>query len=108
MHSFVSKGSTQRVRSGMYWQADFFPMTNTAHFGAFAEDGVVIANQELRRELASRYPHLWRRVAARRKFMTKQLGIRITEELLPLSNFPAAVMPFLLAPNRCMSLARDR
>ena len=102
-HSLVSAGSTQRVRSGMYVQADFFPMSGTPHYGAFAEDGVVVADAGLRRELKSRYPRLWRRVALRRAFMIRQLGIRLADDLLPLSNFSAAVMPFLLAPNQCMA-----
>jgi Xaa-Pro aminopeptidase len=104
-HSPVAKGSRVRVRSGMYFQADFFPMVKGPHFGAFAEDGLVIADSALRRALASRHPALWKRVAVRRKFMTQQLGIRLSEDVLPLSNFPAAVMPFLLAPNRCPVIA---
>ncbi len=103
-HSLVAKDSRQRVRSGMYFQADFFPLTGTPHFGAFAEDGVVVADTRLRRELAARYPQLWQRVELRRQFMIEQLGIRLNEDLLPLSNFPAAVMPFLLSPRQCLSV----
>jgi Xaa-Pro aminopeptidase len=103
--SLVAAGSQRRVRSGMYFQADFFPLTGTPHFGAFAEDGLVIADETLRRALYARYPHLKKRVIARRKFMIEQLGIQISDDVLPLSNFPAAVMPFLLAPTRCPSLA---
>lgn len=101
-HSLVAAGSSQRVRSGMYLQADFFPATGTPHFGAFAEDGVVVADSALRGALRERYPRLWRRVALRRAFMISQLGIRLADDLLPLSNFPAAVMPFLLVPDRCL------
>lgn len=101
-HSPVSAGSTQRIRSGMYFQADFFPMSNTPHYGAFAEDGVVVADAALRQELQAHYPQLWRRVALRRKFMIRQLGIRLADDLLPLSNFPAAVIPYLLNSTKCM------
>lgn len=102
-HSPVARGSRQRVRSGMYFQADFFPMPGTEHFGIFAEDGVVVADSALRRRLATRYPAMWRRFLLRRRFMQKELGIRIGEDALPMSNFPAAVIPYLLTPNRAMA-----
>ena len=50
-HSMSASGSEQKVRSGMYWQADFFAAIPNAHFGAFAEDGVVVADRALRKEL---------------------------------------------------------
>lgn len=102
-NSLVARGSTQAVRSGMYFQADFFPMRDGARHAAFAEDGLVIADASLRATLARRYPTLWRRVRARRRFMIDQLRIRIHEDVLPMSNFPAAVMPFLLSPRQCMT-----
>lgn len=88
----------------MFFQADFFPLTNTPHFGAFAEDGLIVADASLRRALQSRYPSLWRRIRLRRQFLIQQLGIEIDDAVLPLSNFPGALMPFLLAPNRCLAL----
>jgi hypothetical protein len=96
----VWEGSQLTVVSGMYWQADFFPGAPNAHFGAFAEDGVAIADQALRDELAARYPQMWARVQARRRFMIDTLGIRIHEEVLPFSNFTGAVIPFLLSPEK--------
>jgi len=101
----VYDGSTGQVRSGMYWQADFFPSTTTPHHGAFAEDGFVLADAALREELSQRYPAMWRRVQARRAFLRDELRIPVAEELLPFSNCAGAVMPYLLAPE--MSLVMD-
>lgn len=96
-HSSVYDGSRSTARSGMYWQADFFPITGTPHHGAFAEDGYALADAPLRRELATRYPEMWQRVQARRSFMRDVLRIPVAEELLPFSNCAGAVLPYLLS-----------
>ena len=96
----VHDGSTQTVVSGMYWQADFFPAAPNGHIGSFAEDGVAIADAALRAELEHRYPAMWSRIQARRAFMRNTLGINIAEEVLPFSNFPAAIIPFFLSPEK--------
>jgi Xaa-Pro aminopeptidase len=103
-HSLVAEGSQQRVLSGMYWQADFFPMSGTPHYGAFAEDGVFVADAALRDELRRRFPILWNRIEQRRRFMIDQLGIYLCDDALPVSNVGGAVMPFFLSPARCMAL----
>ena len=101
-HSMVSAGSTQTVRSGMYWQADFFPTAPAPYVGAFAEDGVVVADARLRATLKSHYPAMWKRFTARRQFMREQLGIAITDDLLPMSNFCGAVIPYFLSSDKCL------
>lgn len=101
-HSLASAGSARRVGSGQYWQADFFASLPGAHVGGYIEDGVVVADAGLRRRLARRWPAMWKRFEARRRFMTDQLGIGIGPEVLPMSNFPAAVIPWLLASDHCM------
>ena len=102
-------GSSKKVRSGMYWQADFFAAIcdSTALLGAFAEDGVVVADAGLREEIRKRrWPAAWKRFQARRRFMTEQLGFSLGDELLPMSNFPAAVIPYFLARDCCMAPGR--
>jgi Xaa-Pro aminopeptidase len=101
--SMSDTGSSKKVRSGMYWQADFFAGTSTPHFGAFAEDGVVVADARLRQQIQRRWPAAWKRFQARRRFMIEQLGFSISEELLPMSNFPAAVIPYFLASDHCLA-----
>lgn len=107
-HSLVSAGSTQRIRSGMYWQSDFFAALPTAHFGAFAEDGVAVADARLRKTLAARYPEMWARIQARRRFMIRTLGYRLADELLPFSDFCGAVTPYMMAPTLCPVVKRSR
>ena len=55
--------------------------------------------------LAARFPEAWRRIEARREFMRDALGIRLHPDVLPFSNLPAYLPPFLLRPQRAMSLA---
>ncbi len=97
----VFAGSQLRIRSGMYWQSDFFPSAGDKYVGAFAEDGVAVADGELRGELSARYPAMWHRVQARRQFMIETLGMSIADDVLPFSNIVGAVMPCLLSPDHC-------
>jgi hypothetical protein len=98
-------GSTVELRSGMALQVDIIPATGTEYFTTNIEDGVALADEALRSELAERFPDAWARIEARRAFMRDALGIRLHPEVLPFSNIPAYLPPFLLAPNRAMTLA---
>jgi hypothetical protein len=55
--------------------------------------------------LAARFPAAWHRIQARRRFMGEALGIVLHPDVLPLSNIPAVLPPFLLRPDRAMTLA---
>lgn len=101
-HSPVAHGSQLKVRSGMYFQADFFAiLPDHPMHGAFCEDGVAVADASLRRQLQKQYPDMWQRIQVRRKFMIEQLGIRLHDDVLPLSNFPAMITPYMLKLDVC-------
>jgi hypothetical protein len=68
------------------------------------EDGVVIADADLRREIETRYPECYGRCQARRAFMQNTLGFDLPEEILPLSNIPGLVPPYFLNPNQVFTL----
>ena len=55
-------GSTIELRSGMALQVDVIPATGTEYFTTNIEDGIALADDALRDELARRYPDLWSRV----------------------------------------------
>jgi Xaa-Pro aminopeptidase len=101
-NSPIFEGSKLKVGSGMYFQCDYLPLTGGSEIGAYAEDGVIVADASLRAALKESFPKAWRRFQLRRKFMIEILGIALPDELLPMSNFPAAVTPFLLAPEHCL------
>jgi len=104
VHSPIFEGSTIRLRSGMALQMDIIPATGTPYFTTNAEDGIALADEEFRAELAERYPEAWRRIKARREFMEDLLGIRLRPEVLPFSNMPGYLPPYLLSPHRAMRI----
>lgn len=104
VNSPVAPGSTVELRSGTALQADVIPATGTPYFTTNVEDGVVLADESLRRALAEGYPGAWARIRARRAFMADVLGIDLHPDVLPLSNIPAYLPPFLLRPDRAMTL----
>ena len=105
INSPVGPGSTVELASGMALQVDIIPATGTDYFTTNIEDGVALADQSLRAAFAGRYPAAWERIQARRRFMDDALGIRLHPDVLPFSNLPAYLPPFLLRPDRVMTVA---
>jgi Creatinase/Prolidase N-terminal domain len=101
----IDRDSTIELRSGMALQVDVIPATGTEYFTTNIEDGIVLADGGLRDQLSQRYPDLWSRVQRRRDFMSASLGIDLHPDVLPLSNLPAVLAPFLLRSDRAMSMA---
>lgn len=101
----IFPGSTIPLRSGMALQVDIIPATGTDHFTTNIEGGVALADAALRAELAAAYPGAWARIEARRRFMRDALGIDLHPDVLPFSNLPAYLAPFLLRPDHAMTVA---
>jgi hypothetical protein len=106
VNSPIWPGSPIELRSGMCFQVDVIPATGTEYFTTNIEDGIVLADASLRSALAAAYPGAWSRIQARRGYMAGQLGIELHPDVLPLSNIPAHLPPFILRPDRAMSLVR--
>ncbi|HEU4750027.1 MAG TPA: hypothetical protein VFT54_03115 [Acidimicrobiia bacterium] len=104
VNSPVAPGSTIELRSGMALQVDIIPATGTDYFTTNIEDGIALADQSLRETFAASYPDAWARIEARRHFMRDSLGIDLHEDVLPLSNIPAYLPPFLLRPEQVMAM----
>jgi hypothetical protein len=94
------EGSALPIASGMALQMDIIPVSAGPFCVANSEDGIVLADEPLRAELASRFPEVWSRIEARGRFMRDTLGIRLRPEVLPLGNIPGVYAPFFLAPER--------
>jgi Xaa-Pro aminopeptidase len=107
VNSPISAGSTIELRSGMVLQVDIIPATGSDYFTTNIEDGVALADRPLRDAFASAYPAAWRRIEARRRFMDEALGIHLHPDVLPFSNLPAYLPPFLLRPDYAMTLAGE-
>jgi hypothetical protein len=102
VNSPVRPGSETELRSGMALQVDVIPATGTAYFTTNIEDGIALADASLRDRFAHDYPEAWNRIEKRRRFMTETLGIDIHPDVLPFSNMPAHLAPFLLSPGSAM------
>jgi len=105
VHSPVWPGSDVPLRSGMAMQVDVIPATGSEYFTTNVEDGIALADESLREAFASAYPEAWSRIEARRAFMREVLGIRLHPDVMPFSNIPAWLPPFLLRPERAMALS---
>ena len=97
-------GSNIPLHSGMALQVDVIPASAT-YASTRMEDGVVIADEGLRRDLQAQFPACFARCQQRRTYMIDILGIELAEEVLPLSNIPGIVPPFFLSPNTVFTLA---
>ena len=104
VNSPVAPGSTAELRSGMALQVDIIPATGTEYFTTNIEDGIALADQQLRDALAAAFPGAWARIEARRAFMRDALGIELHPDVLPFSNIPAYLPPFLLNAGQAMTL----
>jgi hypothetical protein len=99
------KGSKEKLASGMAIHVDIIPGTGTRYYTTNIEDGLCLTDAKLKKEFEGRYPEAWERIQVRRAFMTEELGLRIAPEVLPFSNIPAYLPPFILSPNRAMRMA---
>ena len=104
MHAPIYPGSNIALKSGMAIQVDVIPATHTPWFTTNIEDGIALADADLRAEFAARYPEAWARITARRAFMQDTLGITLRSEVLPFSNIPAYLPPFFLSPNKVLAM----
>jgi hypothetical protein len=98
------EGSKEKLTSGMAMHVDVIPGTGTRYFTSNVEDGLCLADAKLRREFEGRYPEAWGRIQARRRFMVDELGLRLAPEVLPFSNIPAYLPPFILSPRMAMRM----
>jgi hypothetical protein len=104
LHSPIYKDSTIPLQSGIAIQVDVIPATGTPYFTTNIEDGIALADENLRSQFESKYPEAWTRIQARRQFMEMALGIHLKPEVLPFSNIPAYLPPYLLSPRQVMKV----
>ena len=94
-NSPFQKDSACPMRSGMGIQCDFTATHADPFYSTHVEDGLVLADEALRREIQALSPACWARIEARRAFMKEVLNIRIADEVLPLSDLPAVCFPYM-------------
>ena len=91
------------LRSGMILQMDIL-LAVQGYAGINAEDGVLLADAELRAALADEFPQVMRRMLRRREYMRAELGIPMGEDVLPMSNTAGYLRPLLLNRGRVLRI----
>lgn len=100
LSSPIWKDSDIQLKSGMILQMDIIPRSPLG--GVSAEDGVALADAELRKELEERFPETYERMQRRRRYMTEVLGIEMDESVLPMSDTAGYLRPLLLCREKAL------
>lgn len=101
----IEKDSPIELKSGMILQMDIIPRM-PPYGGVSAEDGVAIADAQLRSEIRDKFPEVWARMQRRRDYMINVLGIALDESVLPMSDTVGYLRPLLLARGNAFRVAK--
>lgn len=102
----IYEGSTEKLESGMLLQLDIIP-SKPGYAGTGCENGIALADEALREEIRREYPDMWQRMEKRRAYITRHLGIRLPECVLPLSSGVAYMRPYLLDKESAMTYCHE-
>jgi hypothetical protein len=103
LDSPIRTGSSDPIASGMVLQSDIIPTGIRPGWTANCEDTVAIGDADLRAAIESGHPELWSRITTRRAFMRDSLGIKVRDEVLPLTPTPGYFPPFWLNLERALA-----
>jgi hypothetical protein len=106
LDSPIRAGSDDPIASGMVIQCDIIPTGIRAGWTTNCEDTVAVADPALRAELQTRHPQLWARIRARQQYVRDALGVRLRDEVLPLSCTCCYLRPFWLAADQALAYGR--
>lgn len=85
----------------MIFQIDIIPSL-PGYGGCSIEDTVALADKALREELAASYPEVWQRMEIRKAYLQDILNLRVSDDLILLSNTVGYLRPFLLDKQRAL------
>ncbi len=95
MSSPIYEGSTEILKSGMIFQIDIIP-SKEGMAGTCCESTVVLADDNLKNEIKKQYPDMWDRMQDRILYIKNELGINISDDILPMCSTVAYMRPYLL------------
>ncbi|MBK0091342.1 MULTISPECIES: M24 family metallopeptidase [Erwiniaceae] len=105
MSSPVYPNSSELLKSGMLLQIDIIPSV-PGYNGVSAEECIALADSSLQAKIAEAYPQLWQRITRRRDYLRDEIGIKLSADVLPLSNAVGYLRPFLLAKHLSLSVKK--
>jgi hypothetical protein len=101
---FVRDGAVT-LRSGMAMQADIIPVSKGPFVYVNLEDGVALADDDLRATLREIDPALMKRVARRRDYMINVLGYELDDCVLPLGDTSGWLAPYVTDLSKALTEA---
>ena len=105
MASPIYEGSHEKLESGMLLQVDIIPSVK-GYNGISAESTVLLANEKLRDDLKKHYPNVYERMMERREYLINELGIHISQDIMPMCSTVAYLRPFLLAHDKAFKVVK--
>ena len=106
-NSPMSKDSKHSVMDGSHIQVDIIASRSRPQMTAICEDCVVIAGKDLRMALKEEYPQAYERVLRRQEAARSVLGIRLHDDVLPMSNLNFAYFPYMLDTGLVFAMERS-
>lgn len=91
------------LESGMMFQTDIIP-SKAGYAGTSCESGIALADEELRAEIKEKYPELYQVFMERRRYMKEELGIKLSEDVLPMTDTVAFYRPFFLNKEKALKI----
>ncbi len=107
MSSPIYENSEEIIKSGMIFQIDIIPSI-VGLAGTCAESTVVLADETLKKELQKQYPAMWERMQKRIAYMKEELGIVLSEDVLPMCSSVAYMRPYLLNKECACAIERGQ
>ncbi|MCF0110880.1 MAG: M24 family metallopeptidase [Erysipelotrichaceae bacterium] len=101
----IYEGSTEKLASGMLLQIDIIPSVS-GYNGVNAESTVVLADETLRNDIREQYPDMYARMMARREYLINELGINLSEDVMPMCAAVAYLRPFLLSHDKAFKVVK--
>ncbi len=95
INSLFYENSRAKIQSGMAIQCDLIGAKQNPYATVHVEDGIIIADEALRKELERMAPKAYKRIINRQKFMRETLRINIRDEILPLSDIQGMLFIFM-------------
>ncbi len=95
MASPIYDGSQEKLVSGMLFQIDIIPSVKNYN-GVSAESTVLIADEALKAEIEKQYPEMYHRMMDRRDYLINELGIDLSDYVMPMCSTVAYLRPFML------------
>jgi len=103
MSSPIYEGSEEELVSGMMLQIDIIPSVK-GYNGISAESTIMIADEKLKAEIKQQYPDMYERMMNRRAYLINELGIKLSEDVMPMCSSVAYLRPFLLAHDKAFKV----